>query len=244
MQVWADGRRDDSTQVAWLQGPTIFADLRQPAGMAGQFSHAGCLNGLGFSDCEKLARQQGFAGIFSARNGAFEWERYVDYQPAQGKIDAGRLFWQDDILVEEGLEQEHFEHWHRDPGRALAPRFGYILKDVADGIWGNLLRVGDFFMYSRDRALPLSGGSLVDAVRGAASVKAARELIDFEISFGKATQDGWRITRSTLPYREHALFDFHPQGNSGLIIEDVTPDGERTKRIWEIVTAEGDVPAA
>jgi hypothetical protein len=241
LQAWADGRRDVSTEVAWLQGPRIFADLRKPPGLTGQFAHAQCLHGLGFSDCEKLARQQGFAGTFSSHDGYFEWTRQIDYQPAQGKIDAGRLFWRDDILVEEGLQKEHFEHWHRDPALPLSPCWGYILRGAADGCWGNLLRVGNVFMYARDRATPLVNGNLSDAVRGAASVKAARELIDFEISFGTASADGWRITRSTLPYREGARFEFHLQGETYLHSEDITPGGKKLSRVWEIITAEGNL---
>ncbi|OYV59812.1 MAG: hypothetical protein B7Z71_07295, partial [Acidocella sp. 21-58-7] len=205
IQVWADGRQDVSTKVGWLQGKSVFADLRQPPDITGQFRHAKCLNDLGFSDCERLARQQGFAGIFAARDGYFEWMRKIDYQPVQGKIDAGNLFWQGDILVEEGLQKEHFEHWHRDPALKLTPCWGVILKNAHDGIWGNLLRVGDLFMYSRDRGTQLANSSLIEAVRGAVNVKAAREMIDFEISFGRISNEGWQITRSSLPYRENTM---------------------------------------
>jgi hypothetical protein len=243
LQVWADGRRDMSTEVAWLQGPAIFADLRQPAGMAGGFAHAGCLNDLDEADCEALAGQQGFAGLFSARDGHFEWTRQIDYQPAQGDIDAGRLFWQGDILVEEGLRNEHFEHWHRDPGLPLAPCWGYVLKNGADGPLGHLVRVGDMFMYARDRAMKLVNGSLADAVRGAADVAAARGLIDFEISFGTAGAAGWRITRSTLPYRVGAAFDFRLHGSAGLAQDDLSPEGRGMTRSWEIVQAESRGPA-
>lgn len=239
LQVWADGRRDVSTKVVWLQGATIFADLRQPPDIASQFGHATCLNSLGFSDCEQLARQQAFAGVFFARDGYFEWTRHIDYQPAQGKIDAGRLFWQKDILVEEGLQKEHFEHWHRDPALPLKPCWGVILKDAADGVWGNLLRVGDFFMYSRNRTSALVNGTLVDAVRGAVNVKAARDLIDYEISFGTVSSAGWQITRSTLPFREAASFDFQWEGSAGLTYDDIAPDGQKTIRRWEILSAEG-----
>jgi hypothetical protein len=34
--IWPDGRRDETTDVAWLQGERASIDLRQPAGLPGQ----------------------------------------------------------------------------------------------------------------------------------------------------------------------------------------------------------------
>lgn len=240
IQVWADGRRDDSTKVAWLQGASIFADLRQPTDVEGQFRHVTCLQELTVSDCARLAHQHAFAGVFAARDGFFEWTRHIDYQPAQGKIDAGHLFWQDDYLVEEGLQKEHFEHWHRDPASSVKPCWGTILKGAADGVWGSLLRVGDLFMYSRDRAGSLPAGSLAEAVRNAANEQEAQSLIDFEVSFGIVSAEGWRIIRSTLPFREDQLFHFQFGGNAGLESEDILSDGTNMTRTWEIINSEGD----
>lgn len=240
LQVWADGRRDVSTKVAWLQGPGIYADLRQPPDIAGHLFHARCLHELNLSDCEKLSSQQGFSGIFTARDGYFEWTRQLDYQPAQGQIDAGRLYWQNDILVEEGLRNEHFEHWHRNPRLPLTPCWGYVLQGAGDGIRGNLLRVGNLFMYSRGRAAPLAGGTLRDAVSAAANVNAARALIDCEISFGTVAPDGWQITASTLPYRKNAAFNFRLQSHAGLVNDDIAPDGKKITRAWQITMAQGN----
>jgi hypothetical protein len=59
--AWADGRRDTTTRVHWLQGPSLYADLRQPEARP---SFAGV---TGFDDLDTtqiawMARQEAFAG--------------------------------------------------------------------------------------------------------------------------------------------------------------------------------------
>ena len=65
-------------------------------------------------------------------------------------------------------------------------------------------------MFARDRTIHLGTGyrSLAEYVAAAPDVARARELIDCEISFGAAWQEGLRITASTLPYRVGTLLEF------------------------------------
>ena len=134
--AWPDGRRDVSTQVAWLQGISLFADLRQPPDLASRLSTASCCNELTGEDCLALAGQQGFSGKFEARDAAYEWVRRIDYQPPQAARDIGRLFWRDQIMVEEGVETEYTEHWRRDPAVPEAPCAALWLHDEARGVFG------------------------------------------------------------------------------------------------------------
>ncbi|WP_123024134.1 hypothetical protein [Mycolicibacterium stellerae] len=82
--VEADGSRDESTDVAWLQGITAYVDSR------------------------------GFAGRLSQRGDVFEWSRAVDLQPPSEHPDAGRMRWEGSTLIESGVHADYVEHWVRD----------------------------------------------------------------------------------------------------------------------------------
>src|ERR1700735_5276672 len=59
--VRADGTRDVSTWVRWLQGPGLCVDLRQPAARP-DFSSVQCLRDLTMPQLDWMAGQDGFAG--------------------------------------------------------------------------------------------------------------------------------------------------------------------------------------
>ena len=240
LKAWPDGRRDTTTNVTWLQGVSTFADLRQPPQNAGQFGHVTCLHDLTMVDCEKLAAQQAFAGTFQARDGNYEWVRSIDFQPPRATPDIGRLYWQDGILVEEGLQGEYIEHWHRGPLLPAQPCAAFTLRDKEDGRWGCLLRTGGMFMYARGRLGSPAGATLAQAVAAAASLPAAQALLDFEISFGLIGDGGWLITRSTLPFRENTFLRHQLSAGEGLHVADLTPAGAPQTRIWETIGREGD----
>lgn len=241
LQAWPDGRRDTTTNVGWLQGITIYADLRQPPAIAGQFIHAHRLRDLTLADCKKLAMQQGFSGVFVAGPESFEWVREIDYQPRRKTRDIGRLFWQGDILVEEGMQGDYIEHWHRDPAQPLLPCAALTLKGKDDHCRGSLLRVGNKFMYSRERQAAAMGDHLSDAIEGAADLHGAQALIDFEISAGIISEGTWWIIRSTLPFRADSVFTHSLSGNTHLGVADIDPSGAAMTRHWEITASEGDV---
>jgi hypothetical protein len=83
--VDAAGRRDTSTDVLWLQGPTGYIDSR------------------------------GFAGVLTQSQDVFTWRRDVDVAP-DGSVDAGRMRWDGDVLIETGVHEVYEEHWVRDHG--------------------------------------------------------------------------------------------------------------------------------
>jgi hypothetical protein len=202
LKIFPDGHRDETTNVAWAQGPSIFIDLRQPAGRP-DFSHATCLTELTAPDCAWLATQQGFAGVLRQADGFFEWVREIDFHPPTGP-DSGRLFWENDILVETGRYSEYREHWHRDEALPRLPCAAARLRAKADGRLGMLIRLGDDFLLARGRppAMRVSGDSLAEGVAGAATLAEAQALFDCEFAQGRITGDNWQITRSTLPFRE------------------------------------------
>jgi hypothetical protein len=238
--AWPDGRRDTETEVGWLQGMTAYADLRQKPGHAGHFAHARCLQDLTMGDCERLATQQAFAGTFLSHGESFEWVRVIDFQPPREGGDVGLLYWQDNILVEEGVQADYIEHWHRDPVLPVRPCAALTLKGKNAPCWGSVLRVGNMFAYARDRQVKLLGDSLAACVAGAADIKAARALVDFEVSVGMISGDGWRITRSTLPFRVDTVLTHGMQGDAHFTMADLTAGGAAMTRDWEIVASEGD----
>ena len=84
--IETDGARDTSTDVAWLQGLTAYADTR------------------------------GFAGRLSQHGDVFEWQRLVDIEPPGPFPDAGRMRWESGALIEEGVHEDYVEHWVRQDG--------------------------------------------------------------------------------------------------------------------------------
>lgn len=122
--VGADGRRDDTTDVCWLQGPSFYVDLRVPAGPDG-------------------APVEGFAGRLVEDEGRHRWERLVDLHPPGLHPDVGTLTRQGELLVETGWHEPYVEHWRRDGG-AVADGWALQLHRTT-GRLAVLIRVGDQF---------------------------------------------------------------------------------------------------
>ena len=236
--AWPDGERDVTTQVSWLQGPSLFADLRQPADLFATLSPASCRNELTAQDCQALSRQQGFSGRFEARNGAYEWVRHIDIQPPRPQRDIGRLFWQDEMLVEEGVESEYTEHWLRDKNIVNDAAMGMWLRDPASDVSCCVLRVGGWFAYARGRVGEITGDSLQILVDAAGSLRQMQALVDCEISFGQIMPD-CRISRSSLPYKTGTAFGMCRQGEQ-LVLPDLDAAGQRIERKWQLLELEGD----
>jgi hypothetical protein len=242
--VRADATRDITTWVAWLQGPTLFADLRQPAGRP-SFVGVRALGGLSGEQVAWLAEQEGFAGRLEQDGEFFVWRRMLDFQPAASMPDSGRLYLDGPIMVEKGRHSPYVEHWQRqDVGSA--PCAAAQLRDPVTGCKAILVRAGTAFMYARASAsasLP-AGARLSDGLAAAPSLAAARELVDCEISFGHVIGRNWQIERSSLPYREGAevALQWTP-GGQRCSTADIAADGGLARRNWEVVESEGDEAA-
>ncbi len=234
------GEPDDvTTRVDWLQGPSLFADLRASPDRP-DFSNARRLRDLDRAQAGWLATQEGFAGSFIAVGDAFEWRRVIDYQPPSGQADAGRLFMEGEILVETGRDAPYLEHWRRDPARPVSPCFALRLRAVEDGRAGFVLRVGADFMFARDRLRPLAPGpSLARRIAEAPDLQSAQDLVDCEISLGAIAGPDWRILRSSLPFREGEPFGLDRSGDdSSAETTELAPDGAAIRRRWSVVSRE------
>jgi hypothetical protein len=238
---WPDGRRDAETDVAWLQGPSSYADLRQPAGRP-DFQGVAGLRHMTETQVAWAARQEGFSGQLRRDGLFFHWQRQLDFQPDSGQPDSGRLELRDGILVEEGRYVPYVEHWHHGAD-ARIPCAALRLRDCSTGCEGFLVRVGHTFMYARARAAALpSGISLSEGVEGAASLRTAQDLLDCEISIGAIGSAGWIIQRSTLPFKDGLRL--HAPGirdrGAKYLTADLTPEGALATREWDVLDIEGD----
>lgn len=237
--VHADGTRDATAQVRWLQAHSLFVDLRQPAGLSDILSLR-CLNDLDAAQCAQLALQEGFAGCFGVAGDCFEWQRLIDFQPRSGGADAARLWWEEQTLMEQGRDVPYVEYWQRDPTVVTRPLAALRLRDPGTGTTAIALQLGTVFMYARDRhnALP-TGTHLADCVAGAASLAAARALLDCEITLGSAGFGANVILASTHPWRVAACFELQCAGST-VSIRDVDAAGQPVLRRWEVLESEGD----
>ncbi len=239
--MWPDGRRDDTSAVDWLQGPTLYIDLRRPADRP-DFAAMPRLDDLDWKAVTWLARQEGFAGRLLFDGECFEWERAIDYQPKSSAPDVGRLWLENGVMIEQGRDIPYVEHWHRQDV-ARVPCAAVRLRQQGQGSEGFIVRLGPTFMYARARTLATQAGlSLSECVTRAPSLKDARALIDCEISIGRIESSGWIIARSTLPFREgQPLTITTPVNRDRMRTTDIAATGDATVRDWDIHEAEGDL---
>jgi hypothetical protein len=237
--VAADGARDVTTWVGWLQGPGWYADLRQPQG-APDFSGVRRLADVTPAQLAWMARQEAFAGELCRVEDYFEWRREIDLQPRAAHADRGRLGFDGQVLVERGVEVDYFERWHRDRelhGRSVAARL-----QGDDGANGYLIRYAECFMYVRahQRSLP-PHVTLFECVCGAPSHEAALRLLDLEVAFGRIDAHGWIIERSSLPFRRGQRLGVQMASSHALSVADSDFARGTRERIWEIVELRGSL---
>ena len=234
--AWPDGRSDATTEVFWLQGPSLYADLRVPIGRPVN-ADIKCLRDLDEAMLSFMATQEGFFGRFDVAADIGDWQRTFDYRPDNGLGDRGALAFEGDILVERGSDAPYIEHWVRaGSGDTMA-----LMLATEAGTPGCLVVCGESFIYARGRAnaLPL-GAKFSRLVDDAASLQAAQDLFDCEISFGRLRGGAWRITHSSHCFREGvSLAPVFDEAAGALSIADATPDGAPMRRTWRVAAQEG-----
>ena len=203
---WPNGKADSTSSVRWLQTRSQFVDLRQPVARP-SFDDVSCLRELRRTHIEWLALQEGFAGEIAFDGTHFEWQRQIDLQPMTGYPDVGRLWFEGDMMIEEGRDIPYIEHWHRAV-RSPQPCVGISLREIPSGRPGIVVRAGDIFMYARARLVELlSRGNLLQHVMTDAMLHDVQDLIDCEISFGRIESNGWLIEHSSLPFKEQHMLN-------------------------------------
>lgn len=204
--------RDERSQVWWLQTPRWHADLRIPAERPDFFGVSS------LAECDDtqlawLATQQGFCGVTQVDGDDCTWHRQLDFQPANGSRDIGRMAFDGERVIETGIDADYLEIWERLPqSRGGTAALELVVEGgerPARPAW--LFVAGDCFIHVRGRAHPLPHIVNQESVSGLASLIARTrpsraQLLDWlnvEISFGHRNGPApWRIERSTLPFRE------------------------------------------
>jgi hypothetical protein len=144
-------------------------------------------------------------------------------------------------MIEEGRHIPYIEHWHRDEA-VTSPCVALRLRESRARTIGFIVRVGNLFMYARDRAGVVPADQrLIECVRNAPTLEDAQSLVDIEISFGLVEPQGWLILHSSLPFKERRTLDPETLFGDGLRTSDLTPDGRLMERSWHITHVQGDI---
>jgi len=239
--VRADGGRDATSWVRWLQVQSDYADLRQPVGRP-DFAGVRCLRQLTRTHLDWMASQDGFAGRLLVSDGIFEWRRDIDFQPPGPTPDRGWLINEGDVMIEKGYHSPYIEHWHPD-SRSESPVYALRLEDRANGCAGQIVRVSEVFMYARGRSTGLpAAADLAACIASAGSLSDAQDIADCEVSFGSVVGSCWVIGQSTLPFKEGRALSMRLSGDLHHVETlDLTANGREMSRSWDTIAVEGTV---
>jgi hypothetical protein len=130
---------DTTTRVHWLQAGALFADLRVPADLPAL--QGGCLADLDAATLQSLLRVEGFAGEITVTDSQCTWHRAINWQGALARPDVGAMWFDGDVLIEDGVHAQYREAWLAEP---TAPLRGHPIA------WGDMTGVlvesGDRFL--------------------------------------------------------------------------------------------------
>ncbi|MDP9094213.1 MAG: hypothetical protein M3N95_15090 [Actinomycetota bacterium] len=216
------GHRDEASDVSWLQACSAFVDVRQPVDRP-LFADVNGGRALNARQRGWIHSQQGFAGTLVVSGGIYEWRRAIDLHPPPATPDACHLVFDGDVLVETGHRRDYVERWLR-AGPAAQPEWAMHLQGH-DGRTALLARVGNAFGWARGRPYQMT---------------AHDHFLDCEYAIGLVEGSVWRITTSTLPFREGA--DLGPRlAAGGVTSADVTENGRGIRAQWAVRATEGTV---
>jgi hypothetical protein len=198
--------RDVRSLVWWLQTPRWHADLRIPTGRP-DYSGVSSLAECSDTQLAWLATQQGFCGITQVDGDRCTWHRQMDFQPANGSRDVGRMMFDGERVIETGVEADYREIWERLPSSqdGTAALELAVAHNALPLHPTRLLVAGDCFFFVRGRVHPLPRAADLPSLIALARPSRTQLLdwLDVEISFGhRAGATPWRIEHSTLPFRE------------------------------------------
>lgn len=213
---FADGTRDDTSLVVWLQLESEMADVRLPA------RRGTVVDRSGFDDCSldelrALVDSESSSGVTvcspvavgtdGVRSARAEWvdgPHSVGFQPVSAFPEPGLLEWvADDVLIERAPSGAYVEEWHRLPGTT------HPLHHVIDADDRHIYRAGDAAVLVRDRRPPLPRIARLDELAAECGDDRDRlvALVDCEFSFARRRDGNYVIEASTLPWREGAVID-------------------------------------
>ena len=197
---FADGDRDDTSFVVWLQLPSLMADVRLSAAalaLAGRTV-------LSMSDLLVLAESDSSSGatvctsVVEGRAVA-EWSSGVGFQPVSAFPEPGLLEWTADgtVMIERAPSGTYVEEWHLLP----ESRGPLSHSKLADG--SQFYQAGSVGVLVRARRGPVPPVDRLTALTDRAALEAT---VDCEFSFCQLVGGAWVVEHSTIPARVGAPF--------------------------------------
>lgn len=205
--------KDDSSLVFWMQTQHHHIDIRLPI-TRNKISSVAALADYTDADLLILAQQQGFAGVTQVEIGnektsdVCQWLREIDFQPATGTRDIGKmLFTDENTLIETGLDSAYLELWRRLENGQSPVSFAFVngVNHAGLVVPAYQMRVGRYVAYARPRCsvLPKASSLLACIDIHQPSREQLLNWLDMEISFGEIVDEKhWEIKHSTMPFKE------------------------------------------
>jgi hypothetical protein len=213
---FADGTRDDTTFVIWMQLATAMADIRISADRPALSNHDG-LAACSLDELRALADSESSSGFTrctpivvgddGVRRATAEWftrGHGVNFQPVSAFPEPGLLEWtSNEVLIERAPSGAYVEEWRLLPNT----RDMFEHRTTLDG--RQLYRTGDAVIVVRDRPTPVPRTArLQELVAECGDDRdALAALVDCEFSFARCNGHEFRIEASTLPWREGQVVD-------------------------------------
>jgi len=201
---FADGTRDDTSFVVWLQLPSLMADVRLSAAAL----EMGGRSSFSMDELLVLADSDSSSGATTCtpvvvradgvRCATAEWSSAVGFQPVSAFPEPGLLEWNSDgtVMMERAPSGTYTEEWHLLP-ESRGPLSHSVLSDGAE--W---FQAGSVGVLVRDRPGTLPPVSRLAELTDRGAMEAA---IDCEFSFASLADGVWTIQHSTLPWQVGAL---------------------------------------
>lgn len=214
---FADGTRDATTFVVWLQLPSLMADIRIAADRPDMRARR-TLSECTIAELHALANSESSSGFTTCtpstvgadgvRRATAEWHTRghgVAFQPVSAYPEPGWLEWGDDptLMIERAPSGAYTEEWQLINGSAEPLTYRRLAPDT------ELYIAGTVAVLIRDRPQPVPRAArLSELIAEAGDDRAAIEaLLDCEFSFARLTNAGFVIEASTLPWREGQVLD-------------------------------------
>jgi hypothetical protein len=213
---FADGTRDDTTTVVWLQTESLMADVRIAADRGDIRRRAGlheCTTdelrviaaadaSSGFTECSPVD-----VDADGVRTATASWHTRghgVNFQPVSAFPEPGLMSWNDDatVMMERAPSGAYVEEWRLVPGS----RDHLSVTRVDDE---TVYRAGPVAVFVRDRRVAIPRPARLQELLDdcAADRPMMEALLDCEFSVAELDNATWSITASTLPWREGEVLD-------------------------------------
>ncbi len=218
---FADGTFDDTTTVVWLQTESQMVDVRINDvclyDYGSDISRRSGLHDCSMDELRAIASNDASSGFTECgpptvgadgvRCATASWNTRghgVNFQPVSAFPEPGLMTWNEDatVMMERAPSGAYVEEWKLVPG-SRDP-----LSVIDDGL-ATTYRSGDVAVFVRDRATPIPRQArLLELLDEYATDRTVIEsLLDCEFSVAELSGGEWRVTASTLPWRQGGVLD-------------------------------------